>query len=305
MNRSQIAMYGVIALLILVAALVLLRRDLGLSGEPDAVASEAPAGGEKLGTDDILASMRGQRTGAERTRPTIAAKQGERSARKPRQRVVASAGQLERIGQMLANANSTEEKMALLMELDGYTGSAVVDMLLRELDDSDSEVKLAVLAILADLADPAALPAVDKALADQDEEVRSAAVEVLGGIEEPGVCAPLLSRALQDDSEDVRDTAFSILDDKLPEEQNVVFAEAISSPHKDVRAQTVEMISFTPSHSTFEILIRGLSDPDPEIVDEVKWTLDYFVSEEFESYDQALAWWEKNKGRFDEELFEN
>jgi HEAT repeat protein len=128
---------------------------------------------------------------------------------------------------------------------------------------------------------------------------------VLDGIEETGVCAPLLGRALLDDSEDVRDAAFSVLDDKLPEEQNVVFAETIVSPHKDVRAQTVDMISFNPSHQAFEILIRGLNDSDPEIVDEVKWTLDYFVSEEFESYDQAVAWWEQNKQRFDEELFEN
>jgi hypothetical protein len=304
MNRSQIVLYGLVTAVVLIAVVVLLRRELGLAPAASTEAVTVPVSdGGKAATEDILATMRRDR--GERQPSTAATPTKARPPRAARQRTTPGAGQVERIGELLAATQDADEKIALLMELDGFTGPGVVDLLMRELDHGDSDVKLAILAILSDLADPTVIPAVDKALADQDPEIREAAIEVLGAIEEPMICAPLLARAIADDSEDVRDIAFSVLDDKLPEEQHIVFDESIASPHKSVREQTVDMISFNPSHRAFEILIRGLNDPDPEIVDEVKWTLDYFVSEEFETHDEALAWWQKNKHRFDEELFED
>lgn len=295
MSRKQLIFGGLVATIIIGvgASAWFLIPHATPERRGDALASAKP------GTEDILAAMRRPR--ADRNpQPESGAKRSKQT----KALTIPSQSQVERIGQLIAKAGTTAEKLALIGELSGMGGEPTIRLLTELLGDADSEVKLAVLELMAELADVAVLPAIDQALGDPDREVREAAIEVLDAIEAPNACATLLTRALGDDDEDLRDTAFSVLDNKLPEEQQLVFAETISSPIRDVRAQTVDMISYNPSPRAFEILVNGLRDADPEIVDETRWTLDYFVSEEFETSEQALAWWEKNKHRFDDEMFE-
>jgi len=296
MKRMSLLLLAIAGAVAVAAALLLPEFGWFRRGQTSSTPAERPR------TEDIFDAMRRPVREAPTRKPDPRRPVTERKP--PRPVAPPKQGQIERLSQLLNQTTDREAKLSLLAELEGLGGDQVISLLQRQLDDPDREVRLAALSQLAELADPAAIPAVDKALGDQEPEVREAALEVLDAIEEPNVCAPLLSRALADAEEDVRDAAFSVLDNKSVEEQHLVFAESITSPFKDVRERTVDMISYNPSPRAFEILLEGLKDRDQEIVDEVKWTLDYFVSEEFTSYDQARAWWEKNRHRFDDELYE-
>ena len=37
---------------------------------------------------------------------------------------------------------------------------------------------------------------------------------------------------------------------------------------------------------------------------EINETLNFLINHEFETYDEAITWWNKNKNNYDEELFE-
>ena len=143
----------------------------------------------------------------------------------------------------------------------------------------------------------------DKAMLDDQDEIRVAAVEIVSQLEVKGA-QDLLVKAVDDKSEEVRTAAFDGLDYQDPDGRNMVLAKGISSPFKDVRENVVSNITMNASHEGVNILIDGLKVEDKEFITEVQDQLEFLVDQKFNSYDDAKKWWDSNKDRYDEDLFE-
>lgn len=214
-------------------------------------------------------------------------------------------GKIDTIIEKYSAANSTEEKLELLSRLDVivFGNDPVVIVLIESaLQDSDVRVSRAGAELLEDFETEEALPTIERALNSNDKETRELAVAPLANIRDPKA-AELLMTALNDESSDVRRAAFDSLDEQSPQMQMEVFDVAIRLPHNDVKIETVARLEELSSHQALEILLLGLDDPDPDFRDEVNRSLNFLIDQEFESYEQGLAWWNENRENLDEELF--
>jgi hypothetical protein len=83
-----------------------------------------------------------------------------------------------------------------------------------------------------------------------------------------------------------------------------VLENGIISPHNDVKYASTWLLQERSDHRALEILLEGLNDTDPQFREEINETLNFLINHEFETYDEAITWWNKNKENYDEELFE-
>lgn len=200
-------------------------------------------------------------------------------------------------------AATAEEKIEILEDLALISNRKILDLVYQALDDENDEVRLAAVQLLADFDSEAIVPVVDKAMNDPNEEVRLAAVEALDDIESPEVSG-ILAKGIADDSEDVRDAVFFLLSDKDSGTKEAILEEAIKSTYPDVREKVPDLAIDAPSHKTMELLISAMKDEDEDFREEIKSVISFFLSEDFETYEEAKDWWDKNKDLYDEELFE-
>lgn len=211
--------------------------------------------------------------------------------------------EIENVRKNFKNCKTSEEKIDMLDSLSLITDKRVVDIVREALNDPDDEVRLAAASLLEDFGTEEVIPAVSKALEDKNEEVRLTAINSLESVDSPEATS-LLVKGMEDNSEQVRDSVFFALSDKDPEIKEAIAAEAIKSPYNDVKQRVPDLVIDMPSHNVMDILIEALKDKDPEFKEEINSVISFFVSEEFDNYDDAKNWWDQNKDKFDEELFE-
>ena len=93
-------------------------------------------------------------------------------------------------------------------------------------------------------------------------------------------------------------------DQKDPDVRLSVLKAGIASQYEDVKEDTVSSLIDASSPAAMDILITGLKDPNPDFRDSVKSAIDFLVSQEFDTYDQAQKWWDANRSKYDDDLSE-
>ncbi len=202
--------------------------------------------------------------------------------------------------------SSTEEKLRFLDSLDELVAArdlAVLSIVWKALDDPDIKVGRAAIALIEDYKHPDVLPVIEHALKSTDEQIRTDALVPLSNIDDPQV-SQLLIQAMDDIDSDIRRNALLITKDKNESIQLPVLAKGISSAHKDIKYGSASLLEDKGDHSAMEIIIEGLRDPDPEFREEINEVLNFLISKEFKSYQEARSWWNQNKNSYDDELFE-
>jgi tetratricopeptide (TPR) repeat protein len=212
--------------------------------------------------------------------------------------------EIDSVAEELKGMSISEDKIELLDQLDDVDSPALPELVKSVLDDDDPEVRLAALELLEDKKKGEIADCLNKALDDPDEDVREYAATLLYGIEDKEEAADLLIKTMDDSSENVREAGFDVVTDKEPDVQLPVFEQTIHSPYKDIKENTADAILDIPSHKSVTTLFEGLKDPDQEFVEYVNSKLDYLFGKEFKNYDEAINWWNKNKDKFDEDLFD-
>jgi len=197
-----------------------------------------------------------------------------------------------------------ERKVELLQSLSDMAfdrDPCVIGVVQRAVVEKDANVALAAIELLQGYESPEVLPAITKAMAHQDEDVRQAAVNLLLDINDPQT-GDLLAAALSDKSEDIRNSTLDITKYKDNQIQFKVLETAISSPFSDVKENSIFMLEYIGEHHAMDILIEALRDTDTEFRERVASAISTLIDKEFESYKEAKTWWEKNKGKYDEDL---
>jgi predicted RNase H-like nuclease (RuvC/YqgF family) len=203
------------------------------------------------------------------------------------------------------SASSVKEKLEFiesLSELAFKQDPSVISVVRKALADPNSKVAHAAIELLEDYETPEILPAIEQALKLADEQIRIAAVETLSAVNDPQVIQ-LLAQALNDTSAEVRAAAIEVVQeyDSDPIKLSIM-EKAIISPYDDVKYEAVSMLEDRSDHTAVELLIEGLKDRDPKFREEINETLSFLIDQEFETYEEALTWWTKNKDKYDDEL---
>lgn len=202
--------------------------------------------------------------------------------------------------------SSTEEKLKFLdslEELAAVRDLAVLSVVWKALDDTDPKVGRAAILLIGDYRNPDILPVIEHALQSTDEQIRSDALTPLANINDPQV-SQVLIQAIEDTAQDVRRNALLITKEKEDDIQLPVLEKGIVSVNKDIKFGSASLLEDRGDPPAMDIIIEGLKDPDPEFREEINEVLNFLVSKEFSSYEEARSWWNQNKNRYDEELFE-
>jgi HEAT repeat protein len=208
--------------------------------------------------------------------------------------------------QEVAASTSKVRTLELLNSLNDYAAQQdleLIPILQQAMLSGDADVCRQAMQMLAGYQSPAVLPALEQAFATPDEFTRLAALAPIENINDPQV-VNLLNMAFNDAAEDVRSRAVEIVRDQPEPLQLVSLQQAILSPHTDVGGEAISLLQLRGDKPAVSALIAGLNHPDPEFRSEVSAALEFLVSQEFTTADQAADWWNANQDRFDDNLFE-
>lgn len=190
-----------------------------------------------------------------------------------------------------------------LSQLSEERDPEILPIIQKALESLDPDVAIAASKLLKNYKSVEVLPVVEQALLSSNDEVRTNALKPLGYINDP-LAADFLIHALNDKSEAVRSHALEIAGDQEGEIQLDVLSAAMNSLYDDVRYEALSLLEFRGDSDVVPILLEGLKDPDLEYVEETNSVLSFLIDQEFRSYEEATSWWEQNKDRYDEDLFE-
>jgi len=224
------------------------------------------------------------------------------AGKSPRQQAV-------EVEKFLADFNSASTVTKKLELIDSLTPASVdrdpciIPIVQKVLQCPDSEVGLASIELLDGYQTSEILPVVSRALKLPDEDIRQKALMTLENVNDPQA-ASLLIEALNDQSEVVRAAALEAAKGQNNDNQIAVITKAIDSPYGDVKSQAVLMALNRSDCQAVEILIEGLKDTNLDFREQVSQAIDGLIGQEFDNYQQAKSWWQQNKNRYDDNLFE-
>lgn len=198
-----------------------------------------------------------------------------------------------------------EERIEFIEKLSEAYHDSVVTIVSNALNDKDPDVRLAAMDLLVDYesADLDVLGVVSRALEDRNEQIREAALGALAFVN-GREADKLLIQALSDSSEDVRMAAREVAGEKGKRTRLDVLRAGIGSSYEDVKEYVVSTLIDLSNHDAVDILILGLKERDPEFREEVKFALEFLISKEFSSHEEAKNWWAANRDNYDDELLE-
>jgi len=190
------------------------------------------------------------------------------------------------------------DKIAALQKLIGIDDPIVLDVVMMALNDDNPDIRELALDVIMNVDDPAVVPAVVKALDDENPDIREYALDALMEVDDPRINDALL-KALDDENVDVRDNALNIM--LYISSPNVLdaLAKAITDPDPDIREKAILTIEDISDPRTIDILIeKGLLHDDDSIRQDALDSLNFITDQEFQTYEEAREWWERNRASF-------
>lgn len=228
----------------------------------------------------------------------------KRNKRKQNQPSAKGLVEVDAISDQIKGVEQPQEKITLINQLWNVDDPALPKLVNELLNEDNSDVRMAAIELLENKEKGEILESVEKALDDPNQEIREFAVFILSETQPSEKSKVLLAKSVDDSSEDVRAAAFDVISDQDVKTQEQIFSQSIYSPYLDAKEMTVDLILDIPSHRTVNLLFQGLNDSDPDFREYVTSKLDFLFGKEFKNYNEAVAWWNKNKDKYDEELFE-
>jgi HEAT repeat protein len=205
----------------------------------------------------------------------------------------------------LEAAIGAQEKVKYLRSLGELTvkrDPSLIGVVRTALSDPDVEVGRVAIELLADYTTPEILPALGQALSAEDEQIRMQALVPLQSVNDPQV-GGLLAQALGDTSEGIRSAALGLAAEHGGAIELSVLREGITSPHEDVKYTAASILETRADHAAVDVRVEGLRDKSPEFREEISAILGSLLDTNLKTYDEAQAWWAKNRKSYDNDLF--
>ena len=206
---------------------------------------------------------------------------------------------IENAALILRRGASSDEKIAALENLEGIDHPDILPTIELALDDKDPVVREVALNTIMNINSPEVVPVVIKALDDPEPDLRLVALDALMDVKGASV-NEALEKALKDDVEEVREGVVDLLfimesPDALP---SVKLAMSDSSPEIREGAMMC-MEDFHSKEAVDTLIYDGLLSDYEDVRDASKDALEFLTDQEFETYEQAKDWWQKNRTTFE------
>ncbi len=186
---------------------------------------------------------------------------------------------------VLSSDKDRDNRITAIEELRGLDISQVLPVIKIGINDKDADVRLSALSLL------------EESISSQEQTTEFFIIADRN-------IKPLISKALSDSNEDVRTAAFMAAESLPVTIRLDILKTAITSKYIDITQESISQLTDLSTPASFEILIFGLRYIDPELKEDLDFAIDFLVSQEFNSYEDARKWWTKNKHRYDENLVE-
>jgi hypothetical protein len=165
--------------------------------------------------------------------------------------------------------------------------------------------KLTVIGIEESTGPEGLAPVVRRALRHSNEKVRIHAIQTASGFQSvPKDAVDIITAGTFDESSEVRAYSMEMALEQPLETKMMIFDNTINSPQKDVRETAAVELGRHPSKESFEILMKGLTNEDPEFISKVNEEIKLLVNKEFPTWREASAWWQTNSEKFDERMIQ-
>lgn len=208
--------------------------------------------------------------------------------------------------QDVAASTSKVRTLAALKPLSEYAARQdleLIPILQEAMRGGDADVCRTAMQMLSPYESPAILPALEQALANPDEQTRLMALTAAANVNDPQVVA-LMEQALNSPDENVRARALEIVEDQPPPLQLLSLEKGLFSSYPDVRSESLSGLLLRGDKAALETVLSGLQSSDGEFRQQVNETLRFLIDQEFETYEEAVAWWNVNQSRYDDDLVE-
>ncbi len=200
--------------------------------------------------------------------------------------------------------SNTSKKFDFISKFAGKSPELLPALVDKALDDEDPGIRGAAMEELLKKGfyNPSdILPVVEKAMGDADPTIRQQAIDACAHINDPAV-GDIIKLGLGDENEKVRVAAIQLAAQKDPAIRLPILEAGMASQYADVKAGAATELMNTPRKDAISILITGLKDTDPDFRYTIQSILNSRIGQEFESYDQAVQWWNANRDNFTDDL---
>ncbi len=209
--------------------------------------------------------------------------------------------QLQDLSERLAKATDRAAFLAIVDEARDIRCSGVLGLVDGLLAAADPEVRGQAIGMLEGVTSPGILPLVAKVAADPDTDVRLEAVTVAAAMKR-GEAMPILLKGMEDEDGNVRQTALCGALDLEPPHRIGALKVAAASPREDVAVAGLAFIEAEPNPDTVPAVLQALDHGSAAVRQQAHEIVALTFHQEFPTGVEALAWWEKNKGNYDENL---
>ena len=209
--------------------------------------------------------------------------------------------------QDVLNSTSKVRTLDLLMSLSGYAAEQemeLIPIIQQAMAGGDPEVCRAALELLEPYQNAAILPLLEQGFSMTDEDTRLAALAPLAKLTDPKA-ADLMELAVNDASEDVRARAMEIVEQQAEDIQLISLEKGLASAYADTKSQALSQLELRGDKAVVDVVLSGLQSSNSEFRQEVNSVLQFLLDREFESYQEAVQWWQANKNRYDDDLIES
>jgi len=213
----------------------------------------------------------------------------------------AESRKLQDLSDRLGKATDRAGMLAILNEARDMRCAGVLGLVDRMLSTDDPEVRGQAIGMLEGVTSPGIVPVVAKAAADPDADVRLEAITVAAAMKR-GEALPVLLKGMEDEDGNVRQTALCGAIDLEPPQRAEALKTAAASPREDVAVAGLAFIEADPSPATLPAVLRALGHGAAAVREQAHEIVALTFHQEFPTSVEALAWWEKNKGNYDENL---
>jgi hypothetical protein len=209
---------------------------------------------------------------------------------------------LDRLEEEFWQTKDESRRLEILDQIEAsYYGREVLTLAEKILALGDETLGRQAVGLLAGNDSPDIIPILEKTLGDASETIRSDAATAAGQVRDDAVVG-FLGKVFEDSSSDVALAGLRTIGDQTQTRKLKILARALQSTYSDVQTSAISDLQLESTPRSVEVLFSALDSPDPEVRDQARFSLDFMLDHEFQSAAAAQAWWETNKGRFDNDL---
>ncbi len=200
---------------------------------------------------------------------------------------------------LLRQGADSDSKIAALENLIGIDHPDILPTIELALDDDDPVVREVALDAIMNINSEEVVPIVVKALDDPEPDLRLVSLDALMDVKSASI-NDALQKAMKDESEEVREGVMDLLFISENPAALPTIKTAMSDTSESVREGALQCIEDIPDKGAVDILVYdGLLSDYEDVREASKEALEFLTDEEFETYDEAKAWWNKNRDSFE------